>query len=63
MKTLNQIILERKKLVRTGYPDSMTDFDYIVCFRKWLQQKETDDFGGEMSASKFKKELLEELDK
>lgn len=30
--------------------------------RKWLQQKETDDFGGEMTATEFKNGLLAELE-
>jgi len=54
-KTLAQIIEERKKLVKTGYPDSMTDFDYIVCFREWIQQKQ------QQYESRNYNELLEDL--
>ena len=58
MTTLKQIC--EKKIIDGGMildPD-----DYIQCVREWLQQKETDDFGGEMTATEFKKELLEDLE-
>ena len=34
---------------------------YRKMFAEIVQQKDTDDFGGEMTASEFKKELLESL--
>ena len=40
MTTLKQIIEERIKLTKTGYPNYMTEDDYILCFKEWLQQKQ-----------------------
>ena len=34
---------------------------YRKIFADIIQQKDTDDFGGEMTASEFKKELLEKI--
>jgi len=48
-----------KEMMRnTLFLDEIRDF-----VRMWLQQKDTDDFGGEMTASEFKQELLKELEK
>ena len=40
MTTLKQIIEERRKLTKTGYPDWMTEEDYMFCFKEFLQQKQ-----------------------
>ena len=36
---------------------------FVNTFSEVLLHKDTDDFGGEMSASEFKKEVLDELQK
>ena len=67
MKTLKQKFAEI--IIKVKLDENKTpiikdlDKEYIQKVREWLQQKETDDFGGEISATEFKKELLEDLEK
>lgn len=68
MTTLEQIIKERRKLTKTGYPDCMTEEDYMFCFKEWLQQKLIEtrlslSLSNESMDSEWinKKELLKEL--
>ena len=59
MPTLKQFL---KEITKQG-SCWMQDFepDIIQAVTLWVTQKETDDFGGEMTATEFKLELLEEL--
>ena len=58
MKTLKQFFEEG--LTKEEFQDY-----YVVIknnVEEWLKQKDTEDFGGEMPATEFKNELLEELE-
>jgi hypothetical protein len=65
MKTLKQqLYKECDKLIKCNYPcDSCYGCENTLkLFREWLEQRETDDVLGEMTATEFKDELLASLD-
>ena len=64
MKTLKQIFFknQEKFIEESGDEEDIPYWVIEKSVKEWLQQKETDDFGGEMTASEFKTGLLEELE-